>query len=215
VLERSQLHRILATETWIFREEYALTADDVTLRTALRDHIHLLGRDDLTPDEVEASQVRDEHGRLVVVDLMLSRVVEQRRNEREHIVIELKRPTVHVGMDQFGQIQKYATAVAKDSRFATVDTTWEFWIVGDELDDSVQLMANQTGREPGVIVHQDGGRFVVRAVTWAKIIQDARHRLGFVKNALDYAGTAEDAMAYLHRAHGQFLPAAVTERKSA
>jgi hypothetical protein len=175
----------------------------------------LLGREELTPDEVEASPVLDEHGRPVVIDMMLSRVVEQRRNEREHIIIELKRPTVHVGIEQFGQIQKYATAVAKDSRFAAVNTRWEFWIVGDELDDSVKLLATQTDREPGVIVHQDGGRFVVRAVTWAKIIQDARHRLDFVKNALDYAGTTEDAMAYLHRAHGQYLPAAVAERKSA
>jgi hypothetical protein len=49
LLERSQLHRILAGETWVFREDYALTADDVTLRTALKEHIGLLGRDDLAP----------------------------------------------------------------------------------------------------------------------------------------------------------------------
>ncbi|HSV65159.1 MAG TPA: hypothetical protein VLJ59_04510 [Mycobacteriales bacterium] len=88
VRERSQLHRILANETWIFREEYALTGDDVTLRVALRNHIHLLGRDDLAPADLSAG-VLDEHGRRVVVDIMLSRVVEQRRNHREHIVIEL------------------------------------------------------------------------------------------------------------------------------
>jgi hypothetical protein len=51
-LERKQLHRIIANETWIFGEEYALTADDPSLRTALKEHIAELGRDYLAPPEV-------------------------------------------------------------------------------------------------------------------------------------------------------------------
>lgn len=205
VLERRQLHRILANETWLFREEYALTADDSTLRTALRDHIHLLGRSDLVDAEVEESEVLDEHSRRVVVDLMLSRVVETRRNEREHVVIELKRPTVHIGMAEFSQIQNYATAVSLDRRFANVDTRWEFWIVGDELEPSVDRMANQSNRERGIVV--DDPQFVVRAVTWAHIIQDAHHRLAFVKRALEYSTGDELGLDYLRRVHGKYLPA--------
>ncbi|MBB4772165.1 ATP-binding protein [Actinomadura livida] len=207
-LERSQLHRILASETWVFREEYALTADDVTLKTALRDHIGLLGRDDLTPAEAESDEVLDETGRRVVVDMMLSRVVEHRRNHREHIVIELKRPNVHVGLDQFGQIQNYATAVIEDSRFARIDCRWEFWIIGDTLKPAVEKMANQKGREPGVVV--DGDNFVVRAVTWAEVIQEARHRLDFVRRALDYQSTSDTGIQYLQRAHGKYLPDILT-----
>src|SRR5215470_11902040 len=206
VLERSQLHRILANETWVFREEYALTADDVTLRTALRSHIGLLGRNELAPSDVEAGEVLDEQGRRIVVDMMLSRVVEQRRNHREHIVIELKRPNIHVGSDQLMQIQNYATAVASDSRFAMTDTRWEFWIVGDGLSDSVALMANQSNREAGIVVDSQQRNFVVRAVTWAQIIQDARHRLSFVRDALDYSSTTDNGMDYLRRTHSKYLP---------
>jgi hypothetical protein len=203
--ERSQLHKILATETWIFREEYALTADDNTLRTALRDHIKILGRNDLAPDDASAP-VLDEDGREIVVDLMLSRVTEQRRNEREHLVIELKRPTVHVGGAQITQIQNYATTVKNDPRFALVDTRWEFWIVGDVLDSTANDMANQANREPGIITISPDGKFVVRAVTWAQVIQDARHRLSFVRTALDYASDTDRGLEYLRREHGRFLP---------
>lgn len=206
VLERSQLHRMLANETWVFREEYALTADDVTLKTALRSHIGLLGRNELAPEDVEASDVLDENGRRIVVDMMLSRVVEQRRNHREHIVIELKRPNVHIGPDQVMQIQNYATAVARDPRFAMTDARWEFWIVGDELTDSVTLMADQRNREAGIVVDAQQGGFVVRAVTWGQIIQDARHRLSFVRNALEYNSTIDTGMAYLRRTHSKYLP---------
>jgi hypothetical protein len=206
VKERSQLHRILANETWVFREEYALTADDVTLRTALRDHIGLLGRDDLVPDDVEAGEVLDTEGRRVVVDLMLSRVIEQRRDHREHVVIELKRPTVHIGMEQIVQITKYAQAVADDSRFARTDTRWEFWIVGDKIDDSAGLLVNQRDREPGVIFESDEPRVIGRAVTWSQVLRDARHRLAFVKDNLAYSPSTEAAMAYLRRAHSRYVP---------
>lgn len=212
VLERRQLHRILSTETWVFREEYALTADDEALRTALRRHIALLGRSELAPEEVEESEVLDEAGRRIVVDMMLSRMVEQRRNRREHVVIELKRPTVHIGMEQFSQIQTYATAVVEDGRFASVDVSWEFWIVGDELQPTVARMANQNNREPGIIV--DGENFVVRAVTWAKVLEDARHRLRFVRDALNYSSANSEGMEYLQRMHSKFLPPITIEKAS-
>ena len=210
VLERSQLHRILANETWVFREEYALTADDVSLRTALRGHIALLGREDLAPEDVDAADVLDEHGGRVVVDMMLSRVIEQHRNLREHIVIELKRPTVHVGQEQLGQIMKYATAVLSDSRFAGTNVRWEFWIVGDSVEESVLLQATQSNRAAGIVVDNADKNLVVRVVTWSQIIQDARHRLSFVKAALNHTGDGDRGLDYLRRTHGKYLPRILT-----
>ncbi|WP_051704167.1 ATP-binding protein [Glycomyces sp. NRRL B-16210] len=202
--ERSQLHRILAKETWIFREEYALTADDNTLTTALKAHTGLLGREDLAPEELEAGEVLDLDGNRAVVDLMLSRVIEHHADHREHVVIELKRPSVHIGNDELAQITKYANTVANDPRFAATDTRWEFWIVGDVIKDELNMMINQANREPGVAV--DYNNTVVRVVTWASIIQAARHRLNFVKHSLDYAATTEGGMDYLHRTHEKYLP---------
>jgi hypothetical protein len=40
-LERRQLHRILANETWVFGEEWALTGDDDRLTRVLAAHLHL------------------------------------------------------------------------------------------------------------------------------------------------------------------------------
>lgn len=205
--ERKQLHRILAKETWIFREEYALTADDNTLTTALKAHTDLLGRDDLAPEEIAAGEVLDLDGNRAVVDLMLSRVISHHADHREHVVIELKRPSVHIGNDELMQIQKYANAVAKDARFAATDTRWEFWIVGNVIKDELEMVVNQANREPGVAV--EFKNIVIRVVTWASIIQAARHRLDFVRRSLDYTATTDNGMDYLHRTHEKYLP---TER---
>lgn len=207
VRERSQLHKIVASETWIFREEYALTANDNTLKTALQQHIGILGRDELVPDETVAP-VLDSEGKERVVDLMLSGAIEQAKNVREHLVIELKRPTVSIGEEQLRQIKNYALALASDSRFAKVNTEWEFWIVGDKIDPVIEVELGQGNlpRDVASRYEKDGHFVTVRAVTWAQVIQNARHRLKFVGSQLDYDPTVEEGLAYLRKVHGERLP---------
>lgn len=70
LLERSQLHRIIAQETWVFGEQFNLSNDDQDLTAVLKAHLDLLGkdRDQLAPSE----PVLDADGKAAIVDLMLS-----------------------------------------------------------------------------------------------------------------------------------------------
>ena len=112
LLERSQLHRILAGETWVFGEEYNLMGDDSSLTTVLEEHLDELGRQELAVDE----PVRDERGKIQIVDIALGRALRLNQNRREHLVVELKRPSVILGRDEITQIEGYAAAVASDPR---------------------------------------------------------------------------------------------------
>jgi hypothetical protein len=102
VKERSQLHRILVGETWVFGEEYAVAVDDESLSKVLQQHIAILNREVLAED---AEPVADHEGRTRIVDLMLARSMPQNRDLREHLVVELKAPHVRVGDDEAGQIR--------------------------------------------------------------------------------------------------------------
>jgi hypothetical protein len=55
--ERKQLHRILATQTWVFGEQFNLTVDDKGLTKVLEAHLKLLGRE---PESVTPSVRRTE-----------------------------------------------------------------------------------------------------------------------------------------------------------
>jgi hypothetical protein len=66
LLERSQLHRVLVNELWVFGEQYVLGLDDESLKTLLNSHLKLLGRKAL------AGNVRDINGENAIPDLMLS-----------------------------------------------------------------------------------------------------------------------------------------------
>ena len=71
-LERRQLHRILANETWVFGEEWALTGDDDRLTQVLAAHLDLLGED---VELASREPVLREDGRDAIPDLVLSRTL--------------------------------------------------------------------------------------------------------------------------------------------
>lgn len=211
VLERKQLHRILANETWIFGEEYALAADDESLRTALKRHIEILGRDELAPETL-AEPVEDPSGRTTaIVALMLARSVPLSAQRREHLVVELKRPSIDVGAKEAQQIKDYAIAVARDERFQKADVQWDFMVVSGSLAGTVIEDARQHQRPPGLIASYEDDHVRVWAKTWGEIIEDADHRLKFVQEHLGYDPSAQQAFRYLRERHAEFVPLAVAE----
>ncbi|WP_282700744.1 ATP-binding protein [Streptomyces sp. CC219B] len=204
VTERDELHRILEDQCWVFGEEYALHVSDRSLNLVLAEHCRLLGRDTPTPEPV----VRED-GRRGRVDLMLSRAARHRKGERHHLIIELKRPSVVLGMTEFGQISSYAEAVMSDDRFRESSVTWDFWLVGNAMDKTLRQMAHQVDRVPGCAVSTP--RFRIMVKTWGEIIEDCQERLRFHSAQLEYQSSTEHAMDYLVRNHGDVLAELVAD----
>jgi hypothetical protein len=209
LLERSQLHKILAKETWIFGEEFNLSVSDKSLTEVLRKHIQLLGRD-IDAEEVEP--VLREDGTTGIVDLMLSRRIPQpKREQREHLVIELKRPNQPVDAEVESQISSYAFAVANDERFKDTDTRWIFWAISNEVAESVRKKAKQRNRPEGLLYDDDEGKVFIWVKSWGQLINAARARLEFFQEQLQYAVDDESALEYLHKIHEQYLPKVMKE----
>lgn len=104
-------------------------------------------------------------------------------------------------MTEFSQISSYAQAVMNDDRFRDPKVTWDFWLVGNAMDDSLRPLAHQPDRMPGCAVNQPTYRIWVR--TWGEIIEDAQERLRFYSEQLEYQSSTEHAMDYLIREHAE------------
>jgi hypothetical protein len=209
LLERSQLHRMLASEPWVFGDEYALAVDDESLTSVLKKHVELLGRAELAPEEPEVLREDDSRG---IVDVMLAKAIQMSVQQHEHLIVELKRPSVKIGAEQLTQIERYATAVARDERFSKTITNWSFWIVSNEMDDHAEMMAAQVGRPPGVVFQGQG--ICVWAKTWSQVIDDCRQRLKFVEANLEIQSTRDAAVDYLRQTYERFLPKTLAPEKA-
>lgn len=202
VLERKHLHRILAKHTWLFGEEFGLSVDDQSLNAVLEKHIALLGREE--EDHSDVTRLDGSHG---IVDLMLSRRIPQtRQEEREHLVIELKRPSQRLTEKVVSQIRSYAFAVAEDERFRDTQTTWHFMAVCNEMDREVQRIARSRDRPYGLIHDDPDLNLKIWVKTWAQVLEPCRGRLHFYQQSLEYEAGRDDALSYLNELYADYLP---------
>lgn len=201
VLERRQLHRILAHETWLFGEEWTMTGDDERLTEVLKHYLAKLGLD---VELANGPAVVREDGSDAIPDLVLGRQLETRENFFSHLVIELKRPSHRLTDDDVTQLRSYASAITNDERFDQPNSAWEFWLIGNETSDAVDEARHQQTLPAGVVQHSKKYKLIVK--TWAEIIGDAEHRLKFVQKSLKYESDRDSGLQTLREKYGKYLP---------
>jgi len=209
LLERQQLHEILAAEPWIFGEEWALALSERQLTSVLREHLRLIGREDFVDAPVQLADGTTQ----ARTDMMFSAATEMPTQERRHLVVELKRPSATLGLNEYSQIVGYADAVVSDPRFDTIDVSWSFWLVGNEIDRPLRGQISQQHLPPGLASRGEHGRYEVWVKTWAELLDGCRHRLKFLRKELDYQSTDESALEQLRRIHSHLLPQVTRERQ--
>ncbi len=201
VRERTQLHRIIAENAWMFGEQYHLSVDDQSLTEVLKKHIKAQGRE----IEIDAPVQRLD-GRRGIVDLMFSRNISRAGSaEREHLIVELKRPSVPIDSSAADQIESYALAVAEDERFRDVDTKWVFWVVSNEVTEQMRRRSTQKDRAQGIIYQDDKDRITIWVKTWGQLIEECRARLRFFEEKLKFTPDRDSSLAHLKATYPKHL----------
>ncbi|WP_068081344.1 ATP-binding protein [Polycladidibacter stylochi] len=200
--ERSQLHRMIAeNNTWIFGEEFNLTVDDQSLTEVLRKHQRIIGKETMIDRPVTRID-----GKKGIVDLMLSRSVPQSRvDEREHLVVELKRPDCKIGADEISQVEKYAFTIADDERFRHLKTRWSFWVISNDLDGYAKRKTRHKDSPPGRVYLSDDGNVEVWVKSWAEVLSACKARLHFVQEQLKANVDKDTALQYLKKTYDKYL----------
>lgn len=194
--ERSQLHRILALNTWVFGDDWMLSADDRSLTQVLRAHREVLG-DEIEIDE-DVKHVSKARG---IVDLMFSKSSKHYgAKSPSHLVVELKRPSVKISPKEIDQILDYAQSVSRDPRFIKTGCDWEFWLVGNELTDRAGFRVRKDGR---VETNDESVRIYVKM--WSEILEENKGRLQFFKEKLDFEATEDKSLAHLAERYADLL----------
>lgn len=204
LLETSQLHQIVKRETWLFGEQFHLTVDDQSLTQVLK---QALGN--------EAGLVIDEpvnltSGKAGRVDLMFSRNVHGTNGtNRQHLVVELKRASLKLGLDEVTQAKRYGAAIVRDGRFPKSETTWDFWLVGTELKPEAEVEVESRDRPRGLVANHDNHKVWVR--TWGELLHDAESRLTVYQEKLNRSGDLKKDMEALRAIYGEYMPSALSE----
>ncbi len=205
--ERSQLHKILAENTWIFGEQYNLWVSDKSLTTVLRKH-----RDMLDPSVAIDEPVKIDGKKTGIVDLMFSTASRRHRpDDIENLVVELKAPAVKIGAKEITQIERYAFAINGDERFKGVaGVRWHFWVISDELDDFASQKIDGGPNKRDKLTYQSD-RIRVGLKTWGELIEENKARLQFFQEHLQYTASEDDGLRYLQERHKEYLEGVIND----
>lgn len=206
VLERAHMHKMIENEPWLFGEEFSMHVSDRTLTALLKAHIAIMDRGDLVGEPVT-----DHDGNhLRRIDFMFGRAIELNRRQREHLIVEIKRPTITIGREEMTQIEDYAATVSREGRFDRNAVRWDFLLLGTDLDDRAEARANQRNMPRGLIHDGDDG-VRVWVKRWSEVIHDCQHRLRFIRDQLEYDPDADQAVAYLRDTYPDYVPEHLAE----
>ena len=197
-----RFHKVLLKELWIFGEKYTLGTSDQSLRNLLKAHLNCLGRDELTP-EIPPEAVED---LTRIPDLCLFQQICPSYENFEHLVIELKRPTLTLTLKEMDQIRDYALTVAENPMFDKTRTKWHFVLLGQRLDQHVQrALRNQTVGE-GNFYNADN--VSISVFEWSKIIQDNKLKYEYLRRKLNHQLSSDPNFAsdYLRTKHAELFP---------
>lgn len=206
-LEREHLHELLAKNTWIFGDAYALTVSDESLTECVRRHVEKEKLDIIVDEPIFQSD-----GRQGRVDLMLTRAVGAPAHSREHLVIEIKRPTVTGGTEIITQVKNYAIALAEDPRWANTNTNWVFWAVTYDLDRIGRHEISRPDLPYGRI--DSGKNYVAWLRTWGSLLEDCRARLEYLREALEIETKKEAGVRHLQQNYAENMPEIVETKKN-
>lgn len=197
--ERSQLHKILEENTWIFGEQFALTVSDRSLSEVLKKHLEATGGKARNGGKLSRLD-----GRTGIVDLFLTRRVPTPRDEeREYLVVELKAPSVKIGPEETAQLRSYAYAIQDDERFRNVKVRWEFWVVSTDMTDYAVKEVTSSDRPFGMLDRKENCNIWIK--TWAQILNDCRARLRLFERELNYNVDRDESLALLRSTYAKIL----------
>lgn len=204
IKERTQFHKILLKELWIFGEKYTLGTSDQSLKNVLKAHIKCLGRDDLIPDiPPEAAEDLTR-----IPDICLFQQICPGYEQYEHLVIELKRPTLTLGKKELDQIEDYAMAVAENPMFDTAVTKWHFILLGQDFDRFVVNRLKNRTQGVGNFYNSDDGSISISVLKWSSVIQENKFKLEFLRKKLNHQldDDPDFASDYLLTRHAELFP---------
>jgi signal transduction histidine kinase len=202
--EVDQLHPLIKDNTWLFGEPWQLTASERSLRTIIRS---VFDDEVLLEDELEAFLAEQPEGDRRRVDLLLQRTHHGPEDVNHRLVVELKRPSEKLGIDEAQQITGYANRLSNHPGLGS--SSWTFILIGSEIKDELRPQLSQPDRKRGEFMRGDG--FSVYVTTWGELIDDCESRYRFYRDQLRSSATFDNSVSQMRERYGHLLPESPAE----
>lgn len=208
--ERSQLHKIVEKELWLFGEEYGASTV-LWSDTKLANNLDQLHRDylDYEPTDAEENLIaeyKEKYGD--ITDLFFYNERKLGNNRREVMIVELKAPYCKLSQKELNQVEKYAFKIEEMAVFPKVNTTYKILLISSESTKMAKSLLRSGRKDPNDpfryrTLSEDGEDIRIYMMTWQELIDIDRQRLTYMSDTLKVK--EQDANDYFQKNYPELV----------
>lgn len=188
--ERSQLHKIIENELWLFGENYNGTPklwSDKKIGNILKD----IRKDFSTniPTEEDENLIKlDDKGLNDITDLFFFNEKITDNSEREIMVVELKAPNCAISEKELSQIDRYAFTIEQNSALPNDKVKYKLILISSRLAKYAKSKINSSRLKfpdyPFLYDRKAEKNIEVYVIEWSELIEQNKRKLGYLSSQL-------------------------------
>lgn len=190
VKERSQLHKIVKNELWIFNEAYNGTPQ-LWSDKSLANNLDELHRQyfDYEPTEEDENLIADYKDTMRdITDLFFYNEKRLVNGRREVMIVELKAPSCAISNHEMNQAKRYAYDIHRYPKFDKSQVCYKIILISSHLTERAKSEINNFPNfgETGLFDRktENGEDIRVYAMTWSELIERNKRALSYLSESL-------------------------------
>jgi len=190
--ERTQLHKIIEQETWVFGDkfDYTLSNSDQSLTNILKANLNIRELSSEAVSEMK-KQIEEDSKQIdsclkKIPDLYMWKKIPDNIGKRNlNLIVELKAPKVPIDDNMQEQAKAIYRGISKTSGAEISEQNqWEYWLVSSEISSDMTGLY-QGPSEEQLLNNYQNGYYRIYCREWKQIIREARFKLEEFKRGLE------------------------------
>jgi hypothetical protein len=189
IKERSQLHKIVENELWVFGEQYSSTPrlwsdrkignilEEIRNQTLVYD----LTLKDENLIELKGKELND------ITDLFFTNEKITDDGSKEYMIVELKSPKCLIGQKEMNQIDRYAFTIEKNDGLPSDKVKYKLLLISSKLNDYAKSKMESAFDKNGIPFLYDKKtkkNIEIYILSWAELIENNRRKLNYLSKHL-------------------------------
>jgi hypothetical protein len=207
-LEVVHLQQVLNRNPWIFGEQYRLFCDT---EGAIRNTLFKYATEIL---KIENPEIKTRSRK--ELDLFLVKSLPESEDKQTNIIVEIKRPSVTLGLNEYRQIEEYALTISEEPSCNGTNMFWEFYLIGDNYDQrilsKIEGQQNHGEKNKGLVLNQNNGRIKIYIRKWSEILHvELEHKMKYLKERLQISKSVADSKMDPQKIVDKYIPSKITD----
>lgn len=189
ILERSQLHKIVENQLWIFGEAYngtpQLWSDKNLLNTLVEIRAKYMDYEPSTEDDnIIAHEDSSVNG---ITDLFFTSEKALDNGTREYMIVELKAPKCKISQKELNQIDRYAFDIEQHAAIPSHKVKFKLYLISSDYSafaESKVRSAHAKTEVPFLFDTKPNKNIEVYVLTWADLMSMNNHKLSYMHEQL-------------------------------